>query len=311
VYLNILFILFLLLFPKVLSCHPTIFIIFIYLLTLHPTHCPTPGTFLPQSFAHPPPLLCWVGEGPLGIPYPGPSSLCKAKCTLSHWGQKGSPARRTYQQTGNSFWDSPHSSHSGPTWRPSCTSAAHVQWWGGSCVEHVSSPCMLFSPCFSHWEPQGSRVDSVGLPEVFSSPSRPAILPPALHKSPQAPPTVWLCVSAFLWVSCWTPQFLIKIFTCFNVWDYNYIIFPSPCLSSLCISPCIPTPLISFKFMLYFTLVVVLHTHINTLTSKYINTTCSVCKMLLVCVFSGLHVWHWIIIVVLFYREDSSAIRIS
>jgi hypothetical protein len=42
--------------------------------------------------------------------------------------RQGSPARRTYPQTGNSLWNSPHSCCLEPTWRPnSSTSATYVR----------------------------------------------------------------------------------------------------------------------------------------------------------------------------------------
>jgi hypothetical protein len=41
---------------------------------------------------------------------------------------QGRLSRRTYPKYRQIFWDSTHSSCSGPTWRPSCTSVIYVPW---------------------------------------------------------------------------------------------------------------------------------------------------------------------------------------
>ena len=68
-----------------------------------------------------PSLLLWAGG--CNLVYPtncGISSLCEARPTEA---RQGSPTRRTYP-TYRLFGEVSCSSCSGPTWRPSCTSAA-------------------------------------------------------------------------------------------------------------------------------------------------------------------------------------------
>jgi hypothetical protein len=73
-------------------------------------------------------------------------------------------------------------------------------WSGGS----RSSLCMLFGWWFSLWELQRSRlIDPVGLPMEFLTLLGPTVLPSISSMSPQGPSTVWLWVSASVWVSCW------------------------------------------------------------------------------------------------------------
>lgn len=95
----------------------------------------------------------------------------------------------------------------------------------------------------------------------------------------------------FLSFTSFSPCFILKIF---YFWDYNYIISSSPFLSS---NPPIYPYLLSLKFMALFSLVIVtcicmcVHTYIY--IRRYINTTCSVCILLLLCILWRLTFCHW------------------
>jgi hypothetical protein len=95
-----------------------------YLFTLYSTHCPlqvNPNN--PSSI--PPSLSRWWHPV---YHLPATSNICKARYFLSHWGQTRQHNWKNISHiTGNIFWDSLHSSCSGPTWRPNYTSATYVQ----------------------------------------------------------------------------------------------------------------------------------------------------------------------------------------
>jgi hypothetical protein len=106
--------------------------------------------------------------------------------------RSGIPARRFHrQETAYRIAPVPV----GPTWRPSCTSAMYV--WAGLGPAHVcslidgsdsESPKFQFSwLCWSSCE--------------FLSFSSPRFFLLFFYKSPQAPSTVWLCLSVYVWVS--------------------------------------------------------------------------------------------------------------
>ena len=83
----------------------------------------------------------------------------------------------------------------GPTWRASCTCFTNV-YVGGLCA---APACSVVGGSVSVI-PHGPRlVDSV----VFLTPQSPSVLPQLFHKSLQAPPDVWLWVSASVSISCW------------------------------------------------------------------------------------------------------------
>lgn len=75
-------------------------------------------------------------------------------------------------------------------------------------------------------------------------------------------------------------------------WDYNVTTFFS-FLSSLQTS-CMYTPLpcSPSDTCLHFSLIVTAFTYVYVYTCVFLNMTCSVCKMLLACAFSGLTTWH-------------------
>jgi len=75
-----------------------------------------------------------------------------------------------------------------------------------------SSQCMLFGLWFSLWVSQGSRlVDYVGLPVEFLSSYWLQSFLLFFHKSPQAPSSVWLWVSAFV---CGASQMTAMLDSC-------------------------------------------------------------------------------------------------
>jgi len=95
------------------------FLVFTYSLFILLT---APLLVIPPTTLPPRPLPFSSEQTPPGYhPHPGTSSLCQARHFLSPWGQ----LLVHIPHTGNSFWNSPHSSCSGHIWRPSCTSATY------------------------------------------------------------------------------------------------------------------------------------------------------------------------------------------
>ena len=92
-----------------------------------PSHNPSPHTLFSST------LRRW--SSPEISLHPSTSSLCEARCFTGP--DRAAQLEEHTPCTGNSFWDSPHSSCSGPTWKPSCTSAMYVQ--GDLSPAHVCS----------------------------------------------------------------------------------------------------------------------------------------------------------------------------
>ena len=93
-----------------------LFVCFTYSLYI-PLAAPLPVTISHNPFPHRPlPHTTLAHQVSVRL---GASSPTEAR--------QGSPARRTYPTYSNSSCDSPCSSCSGPTWRPSCTSTTRVR----------------------------------------------------------------------------------------------------------------------------------------------------------------------------------------
>lgn len=75
--------------------------------------------------------------------------------------------------------------------------------------------------------------------------------------------------------------FIVHLFI--NFWDYNII---------KTLPPTYPIPFF-FKFLTSFSLIVIPCVSVYTYIHIFLNITCIVCIMLLVCIFSGLTIWHW------------------
>ena len=88
--------------------HHYYFQFFLFLFSLHSTHCSPPGHPLPQSVPQPHCHSPITGWSPWEFHNPGTSILWEAIGILSHWGQKWQPRYRniSYWQT-TFFFDSP------------------------------------------------------------------------------------------------------------------------------------------------------------------------------------------------------------
>ena len=87
-----------------------------YLFTLPPAHYPIPGHY--SHNPHPPFLSPLRGWGvPWVSPYPDTSSLSEVRHPLPLRPDKAAQLVEHILHTGNRFWDSPHSSCLGATWR--------------------------------------------------------------------------------------------------------------------------------------------------------------------------------------------------
>jgi hypothetical protein len=134
------------------SCLQYFFHHLIYSFTLHPDGSPSLLPIPPHSPSPCHFLFLWEGRSHLGIPYPGTSSLCRTRCILSHYGQtKLSNERNRFHRPATAWETASTPVVGGPTWSPSCTSAAYL--WGP-----WSNPCMLFVWWFSLWMPPRVQV---------------------------------------------------------------------------------------------------------------------------------------------------------
>lgn len=85
----------------------------------------------------------------------------------------------------------------------------------------------------------------------------------------------------------------------FYYWNYNVITSIPPFLHQ---DPPIYSFVLSSKFMASFFINCYIHIHICIYTDIYVythacvflNTTCSLCMMFLVCIFSEMSIWYWI-----------------
>jgi hypothetical protein len=158
-----------------------------------------PSKILPPILIH---LLLWEGGSPYPphpqvIPYLTLQVSMKLEAFSPQRLNKAVQLEKRILQTYKSIWIRPCSSCLGPTWKPSCQFAMNEQGGigsarvcssvGGSVSERQKGPGQLILLVFlwSSYFPRGHNISS------YSS------------LSPQAPSTVWLLVSASVWVSCW------------------------------------------------------------------------------------------------------------